>query len=135
MDRMKEAVVQLYVHIINFLARAKNWYEESNLRRRINTFSRPAELRYDDIIQEIEHSTAEIDHLSTAGARAEQRDMHLELRELSQRQIKFEGWAMEIRRLCIDMARSLRTDTTTNLISRNSNTEFKRFSRHESTAY
>ncbi|KAI0490224.1 hypothetical protein F4859DRAFT_520052 [Xylaria cf. heliscus] len=101
-DRMKEAVVKLYVHIINFLIRAKAWYEETCFRRIINGFARPAELRYNDIIEDIEKCTAEIDHLSTAGARAEQRDMHLQLRELNQNQLKMEGLLVDLRKLYIE---------------------------------
>ncbi|KAI0451736.1 hypothetical protein F5B21DRAFT_527538 [Xylaria acuta] len=101
-DRMKEAVVKLYVHVINFLTRAKAWYEETRFRRIINSLARPAELRYDDIVEDIEKCTAEIDHLSTAGARAEQRDMHLQLRELNQAQLKIEILVTEIRKLCIE---------------------------------
>ncbi|CAG8954559.1 hypothetical protein HYFRA_00004476 [Hymenoscyphus fraxineus] len=121
--RMKRAVAQLYAHIINFLIRAKDWYEESKLRHMINAFARPAKLRYDDIIKEIESCTKEIDQLSTASARAEQRDIHLELRELSRRQKEAE-WRkderdrkaeedstkvlLEIRQLCIS-AQSLQS--------------------------
>jgi type IV secretory pathway VirD2 relaxase len=98
---MKGAVVQLYVHIINFLLRAKSWYEENRFRRIVNAIARPTELRYDDIVQDIENCTMEIDHLSTAGARAEQRDMHLKLQELSQNQQKMEALITDVRKLCI----------------------------------
>ncbi|KAH7026712.1 uncharacterized protein B0I36DRAFT_331181 [Microdochium trichocladiopsis] len=100
--RMKEAVVQLYAHIINFLIRSKSWYDESKLQRMVNAITRPAELRYDDIIQDIERCKAVIDCLSTAGARAEQRDMHLKIQELGASQAKVEGVVNEIRRMCIE---------------------------------
>lgn len=107
-QRMKEAVAQLYAQIINFLIRAKDWYEEGKLRHAINAFARPAKLRYDDIIQNIEVCTKEIDQLSTAGARAEQRDIHLELQELrrrqedaAQREKECSMVLLEIRKLCI----------------------------------
>jgi hypothetical protein len=105
---MKDAVAQLYAHIINFLIRAKDWYEEGKLRHAINAFARPAKLRYDDIIQDIEACRKEIDQLSTASAHAEQRDIHLELQELSRRQAEADRREeesrtvlMEIRNLCI----------------------------------
>jgi hypothetical protein len=107
-QRMKEAVALLYAHIINFLIRAKDWYEEGKLRHAINSFARPAKLRYDDIIKEIEGCTKDIDNLAISSARAEQRDIHLELQELSRRQTELdrrEGETkrtlLEIRQLCI----------------------------------
>jgi hypothetical protein len=107
-QRMKEAVAQVYAHIINFLIRAKDWYEEGKLLHVINSFARPAKLRYDDIIQDIEICTKEIDRLSTASARAEQRDIHLELQELSRRQEdsdrrekESKRMLLEIRQLCL----------------------------------
>jgi hypothetical protein len=102
---MKEAVAHLYALIINFLIRAKDWYEEGKLRHAMNAFARPAKLRYDDIILDIEMWTKEIDQLSTASARAEQRDIHLELKELSRRQDEREKESrmvlLEIQKLCI----------------------------------
>jgi len=106
--RIKDAVAQLYAHIINFLIRAKDWYEEGKLRHALNAFARPAKLRYDDIIQDIESCTKEIDQLSMASARAEQRDIHLELQEVSRRQAEADrrekesrAVLMEIKKLCI----------------------------------
>ena len=106
--RMEEVVAQLYAHIVNFFIRAKDWYEECRLRLAITALVRPAKLRYDDIIQDIEVCTREIDLLSTAGAQAEQRDIHLELQALRQRQNDSDQREkesrmvlLEIRQLCI----------------------------------
>ncbi|CAH0051788.1 unnamed protein product [Clonostachys solani] len=101
-ERMRDAVVNLYVHLINFLIRARAWYEEGTARHIINAFARPVELRYHDLIQEIESCTREIDILSTAGARAEQRDMHLEIQRIGRSQQETDVILAEIRKLCIE---------------------------------
>lgn len=40
----------LYAHILRFLVRALNYYEESRLMRAVHTITRPAALRYQDLI-------------------------------------------------------------------------------------
>lgn len=83
---MKRAVAELYAHIIRFAIRAQDWYQQNKLRHIWGSLARPAELRYDDLIADIEGCTKEVNQLAAAGAQAEQRDIHLELQELSKRQ-------------------------------------------------
>lgn len=101
---MEGAVVKLYVHVVNFLIRAELWYEETGVRCLIYALAKPAELRYDDIVGDIQRCPAEIDHLSAAGAWSEQRDMNIVLRELSQSQRNMESLVIEVRKLCIGKA-------------------------------
>lgn len=100
-NRMKQAVAELYAHIIRFFVRAQEWYQQGKLRHAWDSFARPAELRYNDLIQQIEDCTREVDNLATAGARAEQRDIHLELRELTKKQKESETLLLEMRGLMI----------------------------------
>lgn len=88
--RMREAVALLYAHIINFFIRAKQWYDEGPFKHLLGSFTRPVELRYEDLLENIENCTLEIDNLSNAGSRTEQRDVHLEIQELAKRQIEHE---------------------------------------------
>ena len=88
--RMKQAVADLYAYILRFLIRAQGWYQESGLLHALHSFTRPAELRYADIIEEIEACTRTVDSLASAGAQAEQRDMHLKLQALIDRQGAFD---------------------------------------------
>ena len=46
--------------------------------------TRPSKLRYDDILEDIESSTANIMKLAKAASQAEQRNMHPELIETKQ---------------------------------------------------
>ncbi|MCJ1268458.1 hypothetical protein MMC22_008346 [Lobaria immixta] len=99
--RMKQAVSELYAHIIRFFIRAHDWYQESKSRHFIHSLTRPVELRYSDVIDEIESSTRAVDTLATAGAQAEQRDVHLKLQELDQRQKDSKTVLLEIRQMMI----------------------------------
>ncbi|KAI9860341.1 MAG: hypothetical protein M1813_006230 [Trichoglossum hirsutum] len=99
--RMRQAVAELYSHIIRFFIRAQHWYQQSKLRHAWDSLARPVELYYNDLIQDIDECTKEVDNLAMAGARAEQRDIHLELRELSKKQEESETVLLELRRLMI----------------------------------
>ncbi|KAH7397488.1 hypothetical protein BKA66DRAFT_454442 [Pyrenochaeta sp. MPI-SDFR-AT-0127] len=79
---MKFAIAVLYSHIIKFLLRATEWYESSRMSRAVQSITRPAALRYDDLIADIEKSTRKVCDLSAAGSQAEQRDMHSTLYEV-----------------------------------------------------
>ena len=99
--RMKQAVAELYAHIIEFLIRAQKWYHESKALHIFHSFIRPVELRCSDLIDEIKDCTLAIDGLTSAGAHAEQRDMHLELKEVSKNQKSLEVCLSDIRQIII----------------------------------
>jgi hypothetical protein len=84
---MQKTIATLYALIMKFLLRALEWYEQSTLSRAIQSFTRPAALRYDDLIQDIEHTSKKVDQLSVAGSQAEQRDMHYKLQEVHDQQV------------------------------------------------
>jgi hypothetical protein len=84
-SRMKQAVAELYAHIIRFFIRAQDWYQQGKLRHAWDSFARPVDC------------TKEVDNLATAGARAEQRDIHLELSELTKKQKESETLLLEMR--------------------------------------
>jgi hypothetical protein len=84
---MKQTIALLYSYIIKFLLRALAWYETSTISRAIQSFTRPAALRYVDLIEDIRKTTSKANDLSVAGSQAEQRDMHDKLREVYKQQI------------------------------------------------
>ncbi|KAF2451986.1 hypothetical protein P171DRAFT_401874 [Karstenula rhodostoma CBS 690.94] len=88
-DQMKSTIVALNCHIITFLCRALDWYESSSFSRAVQSIARPAALRYDDLIKEINKTLAQVTGLSVAGSQAEQRDMHEEMRIEQESQRKF----------------------------------------------
>ena len=83
---MKRIIATLYSYIINFLLRALEWYEESKFSRALHSITKPAALRYDDLIQDIHKTTGKLADLSLASSQAEQRDMHDELRQVHNQQ-------------------------------------------------
>ncbi|KAH7078574.1 hypothetical protein FB567DRAFT_596170 [Paraphoma chrysanthemicola] len=88
-ERMNDAVVTLNCHVITFLCRALDWYRSSSLGRTIQSITRPAALRYDDLIKDISKTLAKVTDLSVAGGQAEQRDMHENMRQEHRAQQNF----------------------------------------------
>lgn len=73
---MKRAVAELYANIIKFLVRSKRWYEEGKLKHIWHSLSRPSELRYADLLENVKERSELIETLSASGAQAEQREIH-----------------------------------------------------------
>ena len=76
---MKHAVSELYAYILKFFIRVHDWYRESTLSHVLHSITRPAELRYKDLLDDIAECSRSIDQLALSGAQAEQRDMHKKL--------------------------------------------------------
>ena len=83
--RMADAVEGLYAHIIRFLIRAHNWYREGTLRHIVHSVTRPAELRYHDILETIEAGSRNIEQLAVAGSQGELRQMQTLLKVMADR--------------------------------------------------
>ncbi|OAK94658.1 hypothetical protein IQ06DRAFT_285700 [Phaeosphaeriaceae sp. SRC1lsM3a] len=88
-EKMKDTIVTLNCYIITFLCRALDWYRSSSLSRAVQSFTRPAALRYGDLIEDINKTLAKVTDLSIAGGQAEQRDMHDEMNQEHHMQQKF----------------------------------------------
>lgn len=76
-------MARLYSCIIRFLLRAFGWYRKKRFARALESFTHPTQLQYADLIEDIKGHTKEVDRLATGAAQAEQRDIHIELQELS----------------------------------------------------
>ena len=83
-EPMKRALAEIYAHIIRFLIRAHDWFSEGKLLRALHSVTRPKELRYDDLLDDIKTSTASFRNLAITASQAEQRDMHILLLEVKQ---------------------------------------------------
>ncbi|KAI1125817.1 hypothetical protein F5Y10DRAFT_294315 [Nemania abortiva] len=75
-DRMRTAVIELHTYILRFLIRAYAWYQEGSWAHLLHSFTRPSELRYDDLIETIAEKSRVIDQLATSCQQAEFRDVH-----------------------------------------------------------
>lgn len=104
---MQHAVREIYSKILQFFLRAERWYQQSKARHAWESLSRPVELYWGDLIGDIEECTKQVETLANAGAHAEQRDMHLEIRVLSERVKSSEAILQEVRGLLICMSSAL----------------------------
>jgi hypothetical protein len=66
----------MYAHILRFLLRALRWYQESKLSHMVHAITRPAELRYDDLLEKISFLSRNITEWALVISHAEQRDLH-----------------------------------------------------------
>ncbi|EKJ72928.1 hypothetical protein FPSE_06974 [Fusarium pseudograminearum CS3096] len=81
-DRMRQAVSNLYANLVRFFIRAHEWCQEGTLRHLLHSITRPPELRYQDLLEDITANSREIDQLATASARVEIRDISLKLNSI-----------------------------------------------------
>ena len=81
---MKNAIADLYASLLRFLIRARDWYDEGKLQHFYHSITRPTELRYSDLLEQIAQSSRLIDQLAVSGQQAEFRDMHAKINETSE---------------------------------------------------
>ncbi|RGP66303.1 hypothetical protein FSPOR_6681 [Fusarium sporotrichioides] len=81
-DRIRQAVSNLYANIVRFFIRAHEWCQEGALRHLLHSITRPPELRYQDLLEDITADSREIDQLAAACARVEIRDISLKINSI-----------------------------------------------------
>lgn len=97
---MIKSVSMLYAHIMRFLVRAWKFYHESKLMHLVHSVTRPAALRYDDLLQSIKRDAESVRRLTVTNSQEEVRSVHNEVRDLREkletvlagRQIDSDGW-------------------------------------------
>lgn len=72
----------LYAHIIRFLIRAWKFYQESKFMHALHSITRPAALRYDDLIKSIQRDAESVRRLAVINSQEEIRSVHNEVRDL-----------------------------------------------------
>ncbi|KAG6358337.1 hypothetical protein INS49_014221 [Diaporthe citri] len=78
-DRMKSALENLYAQLIKFFIRAIQWLQESPLQHILHSITRPPDLRYKDLLEDIDCHSRRIDQLAVSGSQAEVRAIHMEV--------------------------------------------------------
>lgn len=73
----------------------------------IHAITRPTELRYDDILLSISALSHSMTAMAGASSQAEQRDMHTELREQSDGQVRLQSSVDEVKALILGLGESL----------------------------
>ncbi len=96
---MNAAVEALYAHIIRFLIRAHDWYREGSFRHMVHSITRPAQLRYDDLLEEIETCSRNIEQLAVAGSQMEIRQMNTVLKLMAERVERSESTMIELKHM------------------------------------
>ncbi|KAM0424108.1 hypothetical protein ACHAPD_002594 [Fusarium lateritium] len=81
-DRIRQAVSNLYANLVRFFIRAHEWCQEGTFRHLLHSITRPPELRYQDLLEDIAANSREIDQLAAASARVEIRDISLKLNSI-----------------------------------------------------
>ncbi|KEZ40094.1 hypothetical protein SAPIO_CDS9108 [Scedosporium apiospermum] len=66
-EMMREAVGKLYANLLRFFIRAHEWCEEGRLRHLLHSITRPVELRYKDLLDDIDYTSRHISQLASAG--------------------------------------------------------------------
>ncbi|KAI0452894.1 hypothetical protein F5B21DRAFT_316988 [Xylaria acuta] len=83
--RIKKTTVAIYANILKFLLRALSWYQESKPLHVLHAITRPAELRYTDLLETISTLSRTLTDNALASSHAEQRDMHTNITTLVHR--------------------------------------------------
>lgn len=79
---MVQSVSMLYAHIMRFLIRAWKFYHESKFMHALHSITRPAALRYDDLIKSIRRDAESVRRLAVTNSQEEVRGVHNEVRDL-----------------------------------------------------
>lgn len=82
-DLMKTAIAEVNAYILRFLIRAYDWYREGPWKHILHSLTRPAELRYDDIMEAISQRTAKIKDLASYGGQGKIHNMSIKMDEVN----------------------------------------------------
>jgi len=84
-DRMQEAVSMVYAKIIEFSIMAIKWYKKGKLMHSIASVIKPFSLSFKGIIDELSEKSRRVDELASSAAKAEIRDLHVNIHGLHER--------------------------------------------------
>lgn len=84
-DQMKNAVANIYAHILLFLKQAVKWYTVGPAGRALTALFKPFELSYKETVEQIRLCARTIDSIASISSKAEVREINNFLQEESQR--------------------------------------------------
>ena len=88
---MVRAVGNLYASIMRFFIRAHDWSREGRWKHLVHSITRPVELRYKDLLDQIAAESREIDQLATSGAQVGIYKMTLQLSDIVKKLESFQA--------------------------------------------
>ncbi|KAL7798743.1 hypothetical protein V8C43DRAFT_328640 [Trichoderma afarasin] len=117
-EQIRQVIVEIYVQILNFLLRALSWYRESKLTHMLQALTRPAELRYGDILAAISSLSDTMSKMALDSSHAEQRDMHRCIAQILHEQKLTRENVTELMTVVSDMKLSMVTEQGINASAR-----------------
>jgi hypothetical protein len=84
-NAIRDAIAQLYGHILVFLQQAMHWYNRSPAGRAISAIFDPYELRYQDTAEAIKRCAQAVDDMASAASRTEIRDVNTTVQLMHQK--------------------------------------------------
>ncbi|KAF2267733.1 hypothetical protein CC78DRAFT_456466 [Lojkania enalia] len=100
--RIMDAAEELYAYIIQFFIRAHDWYREGTFRHILHSITRPAELRYDDLLENIAGCSRYISELTVSASQVELRNVHKTLQKVTSQLDHSESLMQEMKALVIN---------------------------------
>ncbi|KAI1323444.1 hypothetical protein F5Y16DRAFT_403464 [Xylariaceae sp. FL0255] len=82
-ERLKTAVVQLNIQILEFLSRAYTWYRENSFKRILHSITQPVELRYQDLLESMTTSSDVVRLVAECSQQVELRDVHHKINHMN----------------------------------------------------
>src|SRR5271170_1194293 len=76
-ERIKEAVAQLYAHVIRFIQFAVRWYKKGKVAHSVASILQPFQISCKSIVEDIAECSRRVDSLASAASKAELRDLHI----------------------------------------------------------
>ncbi|KAL6787632.1 hypothetical protein J3E68DRAFT_445502 [Trichoderma sp. SZMC 28012] len=116
-QQIRQVIVEIYVHILQFLLRTLRWYRESKLTHMLQAL-RPAELRYGDTLAAISSLSDTMSKMALDSSHAEQRDMHRCITQiLHEQKLSLES-ITELKTAVLDLKLSMVTEQSINASAR-----------------
>lgn len=83
-DRMRKAVSELHVKILEFVQAAMTYYKSGSIKKTFTAAIKPFPLSFKQNLEDIGEASRQVDDLANAALKAEIRDLHLQVRQLTQ---------------------------------------------------
>lgn len=80
---MLTAVSEVYAHVIKFLEYAVRWYKKGKIAHGVGAILKPFQLVGKEVAENVAESSRRVDRLASAASKAELRELHLKVIELT----------------------------------------------------
>lgn len=81
---MRTAISELYAHIIQFVQLAVKYYKSGRVAKSLAALGKPFSITYEPVLDDIRDASHRIDELANSAMKAELRDLHVQVRQLTE---------------------------------------------------